>query len=74
METMTVQEMRDAAVRVELGMPQTVAAKLVGINPATLSRYELDPLAVHDPAKRARCAKLYQELRRLLSGQWLKAA
>lgn len=66
--------MRDAAVRVELGMPQTVAAKLVGINPATLSRYELDPLAVHDPRKRAACAALYAELRRLLSRQWLGKA
>jgi len=67
-------DMRDAAVRVEIGISQRVAAKLIGVSVDLLVRYEIDARAVHDPKKRAACSAFYAELRKLLSRQWLKAA
>lgn len=63
--------LRDSAVRVALGIPLGIAASLAGVSRPTLTKYELDPHAVHDPIKRESCAKLYGELRTLLSREWL---
>jgi hypothetical protein len=59
--------LRDQAVRVTLAMPLTVAARLAGVSRPTLTLYEADPMAVRSDAKRKACARLYEELRRLLA-------
>ncbi len=58
--------MRDQAVRVELGIPLTRAAKLAGVSHITLRLYEADPQCVKSEAKRTSCAALYAKLRALL--------
>lgn len=60
-------ELRDQAVRVELRIPASVVAKMARVGRETLTRYEIDPMAVHDEEKRARIASVYGELRELLS-------
>jgi hypothetical protein len=66
--------MRDQAVRVELRIPASVVAKMAGVGRETLTRYEIDPLAVHDEGKRARIAEVYRELRSMLDKFPLVAA
>lgn len=66
MRDMLVATMRDQAVRVTLGIPAKVAARLAGVGRETLTRYEIDPLAVHSETKRAACAKVYERFRGLL--------
>ena len=56
----------DRAVRVELGIPRSVAAKLAGVSRNTLRLYEIDPIGVVGPITRAACAALYEDLRGLL--------
>ena len=68
------ERLRDSAVRVELGISQRVAAKLIGVGVELVVRYEIDERAVHDAKKRAKCAAFYGELRRLLSREWLAKA
>lgn len=62
-----MQPLRDQAIRVTLGMPLTVAARLAGVSRPTLVLYEADPMAVKSDSKRAACAALYSHLSDLLS-------
>lgn len=66
--------MNDGSVRVQLRMPQDAVADLAGVCRPTISRYELSPLGVHDPGKRAACAKVYAQLRVLLGREWLSSS
>ena len=59
--------MRDSAVRIELGIPLAVAAKLAGVSRPTMRLYEADPQCVRSEKKRSACASLYARLRDLLS-------
>lgn len=59
--------MRDAAVRVEVGISLRRAAKAIGVSDNTLRIYEIDPMAVKDPMKRSKCAGYYQRLRQFLT-------
>ena len=63
---------RDQAVREELGIPLTRAARLVGVAPLTLRLYEADPSAVRGEELRLACAELYAQLRALLGRQPLR--
>jgi hypothetical protein len=58
---------RDQAIREELGIPLTRAAKLAGVSAPTLRLYEADPQAVRTENRRMACAELYAHLRALLS-------
>jgi len=58
--------MRDQTVRVMLGIPLAVAARLAGVSHVTIRLYEADPFSVKGDAKREQCAQLYRELRALL--------
>lgn len=66
--------MRDQAVRVELRIPASIVAKMAGVGRETLTRYEIDPLAVHDQEKREKIAEVYRELRTMLEKFPLAAA
>lgn len=57
---------RDQAIREELGIPLTRAAKLAGVSAPTLRLYEADPQAVRTENRRQACAELYEHLRALL--------
>jgi hypothetical protein len=59
--------MRDQAVRCELGIPLTRAAKLAGVSHITLRLYEADPQSVKNDSKRASCAAMYDRFRALLT-------
>lgn len=48
-------------------MPASVVAKMAGVGRETLTRYEIDPLAVQDEQKRDRIAAVYIELRQMLA-------
>ncbi len=43
------------------------AARLARVNHLTLRLYEADPMAVKNPKKRDRCARLYERLRAFLA-------
>jgi hypothetical protein len=60
-------DMRDQAVRVALGIPAATVAKMARVNRGTLIRYEISPTAVTDEGRRERCAQVYRELRALLA-------
>lgn len=60
-------ELRDQAVRVLLGMPAAVVAKMARVNRGTLIRYEISPSAVTDAKRRERLAAVYRSLRRTLA-------
>lgn len=57
---------RDQAVRVELRIPASVVALMARVGRETITRYEIDPVAVRDEAKRTRIGRVYAELRTLL--------
>jgi hypothetical protein len=59
--------LRDQAVRLTVGIPLTVAARLAGVSRPTLVLYEADPMAVKSDTKRAACSALYERLRSLLA-------
>lgn len=63
---------RDQAVREELGIPLTRAAKLAGVSAPTLRLYEADPQAVRTDDRRGACAALYGHLRALLAREPLR--
>lgn len=56
---------RDQAVRVELRIPASVVALMACVGRETITRYEIDPVAVRDEEKRARIGRVYAELRAL---------
>lgn len=55
----------DRAVRVELGMSQTVAARLAGVDRRTLAMFEAGPQFVTERSREP-CTKLYALLRVVL--------
>lgn len=67
-----MRDVRDQAVREELGIPLTRAAKLAGVSAPTLRLYEADPQAVRTENRRMACAELYAQLRALLGREPLR--
>lgn len=56
----------DRAVRVELGIPRSVAARLAGVARHTMTLYEMSPTAVR-PSKRVELERFYSMLRHVLT-------
>lgn len=61
-----MQQLRDAAIRVKLGISLDTVAELAGVTRQTLTRFELEPTAVKSESKRARLAALYKDLRAII--------
>jgi len=58
--------MRDAAVRIEVGISLRRMAARIGVSDCTLRLYEADPMAVKDEGKRRHIAAHYERLRSVL--------
>lgn len=56
-------EMRDQAVRVSLGIPVHVVAKMARVSRFTVIRYEISPAAVMSGELRGRIGAVYKTLR-----------